>query len=276
MSILFLILSLATAVLTLFFSASVAIPLAFLSILLFSLAFRKLSHAILVPLIFSILFLIPAGVANFVISKHFPDMFRFNWMFPQRWEYPAEDELLKADTEIDGVNELQVEGTGIVFKFERARENVMIPGTIEWKRKDHTLILYGRGKRYEVISGKLERLEVNGMGIVVKGDIDVETIELNGAGILMDGYLNCKNLKINGMGTKVSVEATDCEYMEINGMGAEVFISYTIPWEGKRYVEINGMGSSLTVELPEGVSRDQIVVSGNSIASVVKIRGKEK
>ena len=275
MSILFLVLSLLTAVLTLFFPVSIAIPLAFLSVLLFSLSFKRLSHAILIPLIFSILFLIPVGITNFVISEHFPEMFRFNWMFPQRWEYSAE-ELLKADTEIDGVKELQVEGTGIVFRFEGAEGKVMVPKEIDWKRRDHLLILYGKGKKYEVIAGKLKRLEVNGMGIVLKGNIDVEKIELNGTGVLMEGSLNCKNLEVNGMGTKISVNASSCEYMEINGMGVDVFISYTIPWEGKRYIEINGMGSKLIVELPEGVSKDQLEISGGNIASVIKIRRKEK
>jgi len=275
MSILFLVLSLLTAVLTLFFPVSIAIPLAFLSVLLFSLSFKRLSHAILIPLIFSILFLIPVGITNFVISEHFPEMFRFNWMFPQRWRYSAE-ELLKADTEIDGVKELQVEGTGIVFRFEGAEGKVMVPKEIDWKRRDHLLILYGKGKKYEVIAGKLKRLEVNGMGIVLKGNIDVEGIELNGTGVLMEGSLNCKNLEVNGMGTKISVNASSCEYMEINGMGVDVFISYTIPWEGKRYIEINGMGSKLIVELPEGVSKDQLEISGGNIASVIKIRRKEK
>ncbi len=275
MSILFLVLSLLTAVLTLFFPVSIAIPLAFLSVLLFSLSFKRLSHAILIPLIFSILFLIPVGITNFVISEHFPEMFRFNWMFPQRWRYSAE-ELLKADTEIDGVKELQVEGTGIVFRFEGAEGKVMVPKEIDWKRRDHLLILYGKGKKYEVIAGKLKRLEVNGMGIVLKGNIDVEGIELNGTGVLMEGSLNCKNLEVNGMGTKISVNASSCEYMEINGMGVDVFISYMIPWEGKRYIEINGMGSKLIVELPEGVSKDQLEISGSNIASVIKIRRKEK
>ena len=275
MSILFLVLSLLTAVLTLFFPVSIAIPLAFLSVLLFSLSFKRLSHAILIPLIFSILFLIPVGITNFVISEHFPEMFRFNWMFPQRWRYSAE-ELLKADTEIDGVKELQVEGTGIVFRFEGAEGKVMVPKEIDWKRRDHLLILYGKGKKYEVIAGKLKRLEVNGMGIVLKGNIDVEGIELNGTGVLMEGSLNCKNLEVNGMGTKISVNASSCEYMEINGMGVDVFISYMIPWEGKRYIEINGMGSKLIVELPEGVSKDQLEISGGNIASVIKIRRKEK
>jgi len=275
MSILFLVLSLLTAVLTLFFPVSIAIPLAFLSVLLFSLSFKRLSHAILIPLIFSILFLVPVGITNFVISEHFPEMFRFNWMFPQRWGYSAE-ELLKADTEIDGVKELQVEGTGIVFRFEGAEGKVMIPKEIDWKRRDHLLILYGKGKKYEVIAGKLKRLEVNGMGIVLKGNIDVEGIELNGTGVLMEGSLNCKNLEVNGMGTKISVNASSCEYMEINGMGVDVFISYTIPWEGKRYIEIDGMGSKLIVELPEGVSKDQLEISGSNIASVIKIRRKEK
>jgi len=275
MSILFLVLSLLTAVLTLFFPVSIAIPLAFLSVLLFSLSFKRLSHAILIPLIFSILFLIPVGITNFVISEHFPEMFRFNWMFPQRWRY-SEEELLKADTGIDGVKELQVEGTGIVFRFEGAEGKVMIPKEIDWKRRDHLLILYGKGKKYEVIAGKLKRLEVNGMGIVLKGNIDVEGIELNGTGVLMEGSLNCKNLEVNGMGTKISVNASSCEYMEINGMGVDVFISYTIPWEGKRYIEINGMGSKLIVELPEGVSKDQLEISGGNIASVIKIRRKEK
>jgi len=275
MSILFLVLSLLTAVLTLFFPVSIAIPLAFLSVLLFSLSFKRLSHAILIPLIFSILFLVPVGITNFMISEHFPEMFRFNWMFPQRWRYSAE-ELLKADTEIDGVKELQVEGTGIVFRFEGAEGKVMVPKEIDWKRRDHLLILYGKGKKYEVIAGKLKRLEVNGMGIVLKGNIDVEGIELNGTGVLMEGSLNCKNLEVNGMGTKISVNASSCEYMEINGMGVDVFISYMIPWEGKRYIEINGMGSKLIVELPEGVSKDQLEVSGSNIASVIKIRRKEK
>jgi len=275
MSILFLVLSLLTAVLTLFFPVSIAIPLAFLSVLLFSLSFKRLSHAILIPLIFSILFLIPVGITNFMISEHFPEMFRFNWMFPQRWEYSAE-ELLKADTEIDEVKELQVEGTGIVFRFEGAEGKVMVPKEIDWKRRDHLLILYGKGKKYEVIAGKLKRLEVNGMGIILKGNIDVEGIELNGTGVLMEGSLNCKNLEVNGMGTKISVNASSCEYMEINGMGVDVFISYMIPWEGKRYIEINGMGSKLIVELPEGVSKDQLEISGSNIASVIKIRRKEK
>ncbi|RKX38941.1 MAG: hypothetical protein DRP23_05815 [Thermotogae bacterium] len=276
MSILFLVLSLLTAVLTLFFPVSIAIPLAFLSVLLFSLSFKRLSHAVLIPLIFSILFLIPAGITNFMISEHFPGMFRFNWMFPQRWEYSAEEQLMKADTEIDGVKELQVEGTGIVFRFEGAEGKVMVPKEIDRKQKDHSLILYGKGKKYEVIAGKLKRLEVNGMGITLRGNIEVEKIELNGTGVLMEGYLSCKNLEVNGMGTKISVNASSCDFMEINGMGVDVFISYTIPWEGKRYIEINGMGSKLVVELPEGVSKDQLEISGGNIASVIKIRRKKK
>ncbi|RKX48497.1 MAG: hypothetical protein DRP38_04625 [Thermotogae bacterium] len=252
MSILFLVLSSLTAVLTLFFPVSIAIPLAFLSVLLFSLPFKRLSHAVLIPPIFSILFLVPAGMTNFMISEHFPGMFRFNWMFPQRWKYSAEEQL-KADTEIDGVKELQVEGTGIVFRFEGDEGKVMVPKEIDRKQKDHLLILYGKGKKYEVIAGKLKRLEVNGMGIALRGNIEVEKIELNGTGVLMEGYLSCKNLEVNGMGTKISVNASSCEFMEINGMG-----------------------SKLVVELPEGVSKDQLEISGGNIASVIKIRRKKK
>jgi len=193
------------------------------------------------------------GITNFVILERFPEVFRFNWMLSRRLDYSTKGELLKADKEIDGVKELQVEGTGIVFRFEGAEGKVMIPKEIDWSRRDHLLILYGKGKKYEVIAGKLKRLEVNGMGIVLEGNIDVEEIELNGIGVLMEGSLNCKNLEINGMGTKVSVNASSCEY-----------------------IEINGMGSKLTVELPEGVSRDQIKISGSNITSVIKIRRKEK
>lgn len=231
-------------------------------------------------LVFMVVVLIIVGVSSF--SWNWEKLFDLSWI--GGWRLPSVVfDMSEAGSEeerflgsYDGITSVSINVAGVEVEFERLRNDVEVYekiGKIRVERTGDRLEVsanpFTKKARALIKTGSLESVDINGAGVVVKGNIDVRDLKITGAGVEISGTLRCETLEIDGAGAEIDIEVVRCDRMNIDAAGIDGVIRFTEPWKGVRTIDVSAAGADLKIVIPEGVDRDQLRITGGRFGKIV-------
>ncbi len=153
---------------------------------------------------------------------------------------------------IPKVSSIAADGIDLKVELMRKATDTILFGKIRVKSLNGYLRAYSSGSG-KIVSGDLDSLEINGMGISVFGDGRARNLEVNGvdsSAKLSD--LASLNLEVNGMGNSLELEIHGNVQAEINGMSNDIKLTFTKESSGEAFLNVNGVGNRVRVYIQRG------------------------
>ena len=153
---------------------------------------------------------------------------------------------------IPKVSSIAADGIDLKVELMRKATDTILFGKIRVKSLNGYLRAYSNGSG-KIVSGDLDSLEINGMGISVFGDGRVRNLEVNGVDSSVKlSDLASLNLEVNGMGNSLELEIHGNVQAEINGMSNDIKLTFTKESSGEAFLNVNGAGNRVRVYIQRG------------------------
>ena len=167
-------------------------------------------------------------------------------------ERSGETKTISRTTRIPKVKSLTVDGINLKVEVKKDATEITLSGRMKINPQGEYLRVRSSGFG-KVISGDLENLEINGMGVIVVGDGDVRNLEINGIDSSVDlSNLKTLDLEINGMRNSLDLVIHKSAWVEINGMSNEIKVTFTKDSSGEASFNVNGAGNDIKIYIQKG------------------------
>ena len=153
---------------------------------------------------------------------------------------------------ISKVRSMEVDGIGLKVEIKKGATDTLLFGKMRLRSLEGYLRVHSSGSG-KIVSGDLDSLEINGMGMNVSGNGEVRNLEVNGVNSSVRlSNITDLNLEVNGMNNSLDFEIHGNVQAEINGMSNDIKITFTSDSSGEAFFNVNGAGNLVRIYIQSG------------------------